>query len=85
MDFHVVVMFIDSFMNDFTYVRDVAVCMWITICNVLGCICYGSKNFGFGSLHDEYVGISFRVNPKKKSYTKYCIVFFSLRFFVTTR
>jgi hypothetical protein len=22
------------------------------------CICYGSKNFGLGSLHDEYVGLS---------------------------
>jgi hypothetical protein len=24
------------------------------ICYIPGCICYGSKNFGLGSLHDDY-------------------------------
>ena len=31
-----------------------SVCM---ICYMPGCICYGSKNFGLGSLHDDYVGL----------------------------
>jgi hypothetical protein len=26
------------------------------ICYIPGCICYGSKNLGLGSLHDDYVG-----------------------------
>jgi hypothetical protein len=51
------VTFIDSFMDDVTYVRDVEVCMYITICYVPGCICYGSENYGLGSLHDDYVGL----------------------------
>jgi len=54
----VVVMFIDSFMNDVTYVRDVEVCMYSMICYIPGCICYGSENFGLGSLHDGYVGLA---------------------------
>jgi hypothetical protein len=41
-----VVVFIDSFMDDFAYVRDVRVCMYIMVCYITGCICYGSKNFG---------------------------------------
>jgi hypothetical protein len=53
-----VVMFIDSFMNDVTYVRDVEVCMWSMICYIPGCICYGSENFGLRSLHDDYVGLA---------------------------
>jgi len=32
MGFQVAVMFIDSFMNDVTYVRDVEVCMYSMIC-----------------------------------------------------
>jgi hypothetical protein len=55
MGFQVVVMFIDSFMDDVTYVRDAEVCMYSMICYIPGCICYGSKNFGLGSLHDDYV------------------------------
>jgi len=53
MGFQVVVMFIDSFMNDVTYERDVEVCMWSMICYIQECICYGSENFGLGSLHDD--------------------------------
>jgi hypothetical protein len=50
------VMFIDSFMDDVTYVRDVEVCVERMICYIPGCICYGSENFGLGSLHDDSVG-----------------------------
>jgi len=50
-------MFIVSFMDDVTYVRDVEVCVERMICYIPGCICYGSENFGFGSLPDEYVGL----------------------------
>jgi len=57
MRFQVVVIFIDSFMDDVIYVRDVEVCMYSMICYITGCICYGSENFGLGSLHDDYVGL----------------------------
>jgi len=57
MGFRVVVMFIGSFMDDVTYVRDVEVCMESMICYIPGCICYGAENFGLGSLHDDYVGL----------------------------
>jgi hypothetical protein len=50
-------MFIDSFMGDVTYVRDVEVCVERMICYIQGCICYGSENFGLGSLHG-YVGLA---------------------------
>jgi hypothetical protein len=46
MGFQVVVMFIDSFVDDVIYVRDVAVCTYNMICYIPGCICYGSENFG---------------------------------------
>jgi hypothetical protein len=42
-------MFIDSFMDNIAYVRDVEVCIWSMICYIPGCICYGSENFGLGS------------------------------------
>jgi len=58
MGFQFVVMFVDSFMNDFSYVRDVEVCMYSMICYIPGCICYGSENFGFGSLDDDCVGLA---------------------------
>jgi len=58
MGFRFVVMFIDSFMDDVTYVRDVEVYMQSMICYIPGCICYGSENFGMGSLHDDYVGLA---------------------------
>jgi hypothetical protein len=51
-------MFIDCFMDDFTWVRDVEVCTPSMICYIPGCICYGSKNFGVRSLHDDYVGLA---------------------------
>jgi hypothetical protein len=28
------------------------------ICYVPRCLSYGSENFGFGSLHDDYVGLA---------------------------
>jgi hypothetical protein len=53
-----VVMFIDSFMDDVTYVRDVEFCVDRMICCITGCICYGTENFGLGCLHDDYVGLA---------------------------
>jgi hypothetical protein len=58
MGFQVIVMFIDSFIDDVNSVRDVEVCMYSMICYITGCICYGSVNFGLGSLHDNYVGLA---------------------------
>jgi hypothetical protein len=58
MSFQFDVMFIDSFMDDVTYVRNVEVCVERKICYISGCICYGSENFGLGSLHDNYVGLA---------------------------
>jgi len=58
MGFQFVVMFTDSFMDDVIYIRDVEVCVERTICYTPGCICYGCKNFGLGSLHDDYVGLA---------------------------
>jgi len=58
MGFQVAVMFVDSFMDDVTYVRGVEVCMQSIICYIPGCISYGCKNFGLSSLHDEYIGLS---------------------------
>jgi hypothetical protein len=58
MDFQVVVMFIDSFMDDVSYERDVEVCVERMICYIPGCICYGSENFGLGFLHDDCVGLA---------------------------
>jgi hypothetical protein len=57
MGFQFDVMFIDSFMDDITYVRDVEVCVERMICYILGCIGYASENYGLGSLHDHYVGL----------------------------
>jgi hypothetical protein len=62
--FQVLVLFIVSFMDDFTYVRDVEVCMWSKICYVPGCICYGSRNFGLGILLDDYVGLAGANGPR---------------------
>jgi len=50
--------FIDSFMVGVAYVRDDEVCTQKMICYIPGCICYGSENFGLGSLHDDYVELS---------------------------
>jgi len=58
MSFQFVVMFIDSFMDDVTYVRDVEVCTYSMICYIPGCIYYGSENFGLGSLHDDCVRLA---------------------------
>ena len=58
MGFQFVVMFIDSFMDDVNYVRDVEICVECMICYMTGWICYGSENFGLGSLHDDYVGLA---------------------------
>jgi hypothetical protein len=58
MGFQVVVMFIDSFMDDVIYVRNVEVCTHSMICYKPGFICYGSENFGLGPLHDDCVGLA---------------------------
>ena len=58
MGFRFVVMFVDSFIDDVTYVRDVEVCVERMICYIPGCIWYGSENFGLGSLHDDSVGLA---------------------------
>jgi hypothetical protein len=58
MGFQFDVIFIDSFMDDVTYVRDVEACVERMICNIPGCICYGSENFGLGSLRDDYVRLA---------------------------
>jgi hypothetical protein len=58
MGFRFVVMFIDSFMDDVTYVRDFEVCMYSMICYIPACICYGSENFVLGSVRDDYVGLA---------------------------
>jgi hypothetical protein len=57
MGFRFVVMFIDSFMDDVTYVRAVEICIYSMVCYIPGCICYGSENFGLGSLHGDYFGL----------------------------
>ena len=56
MGFRFDVMFIDSFMDDVAYVRDVEVCVERMICYIPECTCYGSENFGLGSVHDKYEG-----------------------------
>ena len=58
MGFQFDVMFIDSFMDYVTYVRDVEVCVERMICYIPGSIWYGSENFGLGSLHDDYIGLA---------------------------
>jgi hypothetical protein len=58
MGFQFDVTFIDSFMDDVTYIRDVEVCVERMIYYVSGCICYGFETFGLGSLHDDYVGLA---------------------------
>jgi len=51
-------MFIESFMDDITYVRGVEVCMLSMICYIPGCICHGSEDFRVGTLHDDCVGLA---------------------------
>ena len=58
MGLQVVGMFIDSFMDDVAYVRNVEFCIYSMICYITECICYSSENFGLGSLHDDYVGLA---------------------------
>ena len=70
MGLQVVVMYIDSFMDDVTYVRDVEVRMQSMICYIPECICYGSENFGLGSLHDDYVALA-GATPQFYSVTPY--------------
>ena len=83
MGFQVAVMFIDSFMDDVTYVRAVEFCVEYMICYIAGCICHGTENFGLGSLHDDYVGL---VDPNPQFYHvapysfDYCSVYESFIF-----
>ena len=58
MGFQFDVIFIDSFMDDVTYLRDVEVCVVRMICYITRCICYGSENFELGSLHKDSVGLA---------------------------
>jgi hypothetical protein len=58
MGFQIVVIFVDSFMDDVAYVKDVEVCVERMICYISGCISYGSENFGLGFLHDDYAGLA---------------------------
>jgi hypothetical protein len=53
MGFQFVLMFIDSFMCDVTYVTDVDVCVERIICYIPECVCYGCKSFGLEYLHDD--------------------------------
>jgi hypothetical protein len=52
------VVFVDSFIDDLTYVRDVKVCMEGMICYIPGSICYGCEDLLLCSLHDCYVGLA---------------------------
>ena len=51
-------MFVDSFVDDLTYVRDFKVCVEGMICHISGSICYGSEDFSLCSLHDCHVGFA---------------------------
>jgi len=44
MGFQFVVMFIDTFMDNVTYIKDAEVCTYSMICYISGCISYGSEN-----------------------------------------
>jgi hypothetical protein len=69
MGFQLEVMFIDSFVDDVTYVRDVKVCVERMICYIPGCICYGSENFVLGARRDDSVGLV--ANPQFYSVAPY--------------
>jgi hypothetical protein len=58
MGFQVVLMFTDSFMDNFTYVRNVEACTYSMICYIPECICYGSENLGLGSLHADSIELA---------------------------
>ena len=51
-------MFVDSFIDDITYVRDVKVCMEGMVCHIPGSICCGSENFLLCSLHNCCFGLA---------------------------
>jgi hypothetical protein len=48
MGFQFDVIFIDSFTDDVTYVREVEICVERMICYIPRCICYGSENLDWG-------------------------------------
>ena len=59
MGFRFVVMFIDSFMDDVTHVRDVEVCMYeIRFVTCRGAFAMALRILVWGSLHDDYVGLA---------------------------
>jgi len=62
MGFQFVVMFIDSFMDDVTSAGDVEVYVEYDLLHTR-VICYGSEDFGLGSLHDDYVGLAGATPP----------------------
>ena len=43
--FWLVVMFVDSFLDDVTYIGDAEVCVESVVCNISGYIRYGSEDF----------------------------------------
>ena len=47
------------------------------ICDIPGSICYGSENFGLGSLHDDYVGLA-GPTPQYYSVAPYRVLDFKL-------
>ena len=58
MGFQFVEAFVNSFIDDLSYVRDVEVCMQCMISYIPGSICYGSEDFLLCSLYDCYVGFA---------------------------
>jgi hypothetical protein len=71
MGFQFDVMFIDSLMDDVTYVKDVEVRVVRKICYIPECICYGSGNFGLRSLQYYYVGLAGATPQELPSKTHY--------------
>ena len=48
--------------------------MYSMICDITGCICYVSENFGLGSLHDDYTGLA-GATPQVYSVAPYRFVY----------
>jgi len=57
MGFQFDVMFIDSFMDDVTYIRDVEVCVERMICYIPGAFGMALRILDW-DLHDDYVGLA---------------------------
>jgi len=57
MGFHFDVMFIDSFMDDVTYVKDVEVCVEHMVCYIPGAFVMAHRILNW-DLHDDYFGLA---------------------------